>query len=106
MSADALEERSVAKVILLSFVTFGLYVPYWFHQVNKQLKSHLDADFDPTIRLVGFFVPVVNLVMMWKQSQLVERFDSDRGAGLTFLAWVFFFPLAQALIQGSINEQA
>lgn len=106
MSTDALEERSVAKVILLSVVTFGLYVPYWYHQVNKQLKSVLDEDFDPTIRLVGFFVPLLNLLLLWKQSQLVERFDDDRGAPVTFLAWLFFFPLAQVLIQGSINERA
>ncbi|MFB6103378.1 MAG: hypothetical protein ABEJ73_12550 [Haloplanus sp.] len=46
---------------------------------NEQLAAGTDADFDPTLRTVGLFVPIYNLLVMWRTSHDYEAVTDTDG---------------------------
>lgn len=102
----AFQKRSFGKMILFFVVTFGIYGLYWMHQVHKQFASGLDADFDPRRRTLGLFVPIYNLVVIWKFCQLSESVVDDQDGAILFILWVLVAPVAVYLIQDGINSVA
>ncbi|WP_248896701.1 DUF4234 domain-containing protein [Haloplanus halobius] len=101
----AFQPRSLAKQVILSVVTLSLYCIYWVHVTHKQLAAGTDAEFNPTLRTVGLFVPIYNLVVMWKTSQDCEAVTDQDGVVL-FLLWLVFVPAFWYLVQSGINDVA
>lgn len=102
---SAFKERSLGKQVLFSIVTFGLYTIYWYHLVHKQLADGTDANFDPTFRTIGLFIPFYNFVVLWKTSNDCEAVTDQDGVML-FLLFLVFAPAAWYLIQSGINDIA
>jgi hypothetical protein len=103
--ASAFDSRSLAKQVVLSVVTLSLYWIYWFHTVHGQLAEGTDADFDPTLRTVGLFVPIYNLLVMWRTSNDCEAVTETDGT-LLFVLWIVFVPAFWYLVQSGINDVA
>jgi len=102
---SAFQARSLGKQVVLSIVTLSLYWLYWFHVTNKQLAAGTDADFAPTVRTVGLFVPIYNLLVMWRTSHDYEAV-TDKDGALLFLLWLVFVPVLWYLVQSGINDVA
>lgn len=102
---SAFRYRSLGVQILLSVVTLLFYWFYWIHITHKQLARGTDADFDPTLRTLGFFVPFYNVVVMWRTCQDAEAVTDQDGAVL-FLFWLVLAPMFWYLVQSGINEVA
>lgn len=98
-------QRSVGKTVLLSIVTFGLYAIYWLHQVHTEFAAAKDGGFNPTMRTIGLFVPLYNLLVLWKTSN-----DADELVGVSaitvFITGIVFFPIMIYLVQSGINSSA
>lgn len=103
--ASAFQHRSLAKQVVFTVVTFGLYVVYWWYVTHRQLARGTDAESSPVLRTVGLFVPVVNLVVIWKTSRDAEAVTDLNGAVL-FLLFLAVAPAGWYLVQSGVNAVA
>lgn len=102
---SAFQSRALGVQILVSVVTLLFYWFYWIHITHKQLARGTEAEFDPTLRTLGIFVPFYNLVVMWRTCQDAEAVTDQDGAVL-FLFWLVLAPMFWYLVQSGINEIA
>lgn len=102
---SAFANRSLGKQVLFTVVTLGVYGIYWWHVTNQQLNEGTDAEFNPTLRTIGLFVPLYNFVVMWRTSHDSEAVTDQSGAVL-FLLFLVFAPASWYLIQSGINAVA
>lgn len=103
--STAFQHRSLGKQVLYSIITFGFYTLYWVHITHKQLSSGTSADFDPTMRTIGMFVPIYNFIVIWRTSHDAEAVTDNDGP-ILFLFWLVFAPVFWYLVQSGINEIA
>ena len=57
-----IKKRSVALVLILSIVTFGIYAIYWLYATKEEMND-LGAEI-PTFILA--FIPILNFYFTWK----------------------------------------
>ncbi len=96
-----MKERSPIAVLLLPFVTFGIYSIYWM-VVTKGEMNERGATI-PTAWLI--IVPFVNIWWMWKYSEGVDHVTASKMSGvLAFILLWFLGPIANAIIQDSFNK--
>ena len=103
--ASAFQNRSLGKQVLFAVITFGLYTLYWYWITLKQLSEGTDADYNPVVRFVLAFIPIVNLLVFWwfaNDSEAVVEQDSI----VIFIAELFFPPIVWYLVQSGINDAA
>jgi len=113
MSADgtrvtnpsAFTSRSLGIQVVLAIVTLSFYCIYWFHITHKQLAEGTDANFSPAMRTIGLFIPIYNLVVLWRTSHDCEAVTDQSGA-ILFLFNLVFPPVFWYLVQSGINDVA
>lgn len=99
-----LKERNPLLVIIFSFVTLGLYFLYWFYDTNSQFKEQLEDVSHPGLRTLALFIPLLNLVAMYKQCKSAQEATDGHDWLLSFLAYIVFPPIAWFVIQSDINN--
>ena len=62
------------RVVVLSIVTLGFYNLYWFYRNWEQLKKYKNLDISPGWRTVGLFIPIYNIVIIYKQFRDIRNF--------------------------------
>jgi hypothetical protein len=97
--------RSKGKAILLTIVTFGFYALYWLHRFHVEAKAEAGADYNPTMRTIGLFIPFYNIYVLWQDHQLIEELF-DMSAVSSFVLYIFLGPIWWWIVQGKINERA
>ena len=71
-------KRSVAKVIILTLVTLGIYGIYWYYKVLSEIKEHTGRDYSPWLRLVMLFIPFLNFYVIYKiPADMNEHFKEE-----------------------------
>lgn len=73
-----MKKRSVVAVILLPFVTFGIYALYWFVKTKGDLNEK--GATIPTAWLL--IVPLVNIWWMWKYYEGAEQVTNKKVSGV------------------------
>jgi hypothetical protein len=99
-----LKERSPGFVAVVGFLTFGIYLLYWFYDTNVQFREVTGEDSHPMLRTLALFVPFLNLLAVFKHCRSSEEATGGHEWILPFLAYLVFFPAAMFLIQADINE--
>lgn len=69
-------KRSVARVILLSIVTMGLYGFYWFYASRVQMTKELGTNDNAGWQTVGLIVPILNFFItywLWRDIDIAQR---------------------------------
>ncbi|MFP8953324.1 DUF4234 domain-containing protein [Natrialbaceae archaeon A-arb3/5] len=102
---SAFSVGSLGKQILFAVITLGLYTIYWWYATNKQLNEGTSAEFNPVLRTVGLFIPLVNLYFIWQFSGDTEAV-TDMGGVVMFLLYIFVPPAAWYFTQSGINDVA
>lgn len=102
---SAFEHRSLGKQVVYAVITLGLYMIYWFHVTNVQLSEGTDAEFNPTMRTIGLFIPIYNLLVLWRTAHDAEAVTDQDGV-ILFVLLLVFAPAGWYLIQSGINEIA
>src|SRR5690348_3347878 len=96
-----MNKRSVVMVIILTFITFGIYSLVWFVKTkNEMVRSGADI---PTAWLL--IVPIANIYWQWKWAGGVEHVT--RGKMSQVIAFILMFVLGiigMAIIQSSLNK--
>ncbi|MFC1769188.1 DUF4234 domain-containing protein [Nanoarchaeota archaeon] len=102
------KERNVAFVVILSLITFGIYMIYWLVSTSLELKD-LKQDVPTPWILVLLLVPIVNIVVviyyMWKYSKAAE--NATKGAlnqPLAFVLLILLGFVGAGYVQSELNK--
>jgi hypothetical protein len=98
-----MQKRSVAMVVILSIITFGIYALVWMVKTKNEMNTQ-GANI-PTAWLI--IVPVVSIWWMWKYAGGVEHVT--RGKSSQVIAFILMFVLGvigMAIIQDAFNKVA
>ncbi len=99
-----MKHRSPAAVLLLPFITFGIYSLYWIVSTKSDINK-VAAPKVPTAWLL--IVPIANFVFLWKYAAGAEQ--ATKGAasqGATFALVLLLGPIGQAIVQSTYNKVA
>ncbi|MFB6089408.1 MAG: DUF4234 domain-containing protein [Candidatus Aenigmatarchaeota archaeon] len=93
------------KAVIFAIITLGIYGLYWFYKTSKDLIEHMDRNSSAGLWLIGIFIPLLNFVIYWKYSHLLEdATDGKRDALLIFILFIVLFPAAIYVVQKDLNE--
>lgn len=94
-------KRSVASVVILSFVTFGIYALVWFVKTKDEMnKSGAGI---PTAWLM--IVPFASIYWMWKWAggaEMVTR--GKQSQGVSFIMVFLLSIIGMAIMQDAFNK--
>jgi len=98
-----MKKRNPIAVLILSFITLGIYGIYWMVVTKNGMKSR-GADI-PTAWLI--IIPFVNWWWEWKFSQGVEKVtNGGMTAPIAFLLLWILGMIGGAIIQSELNKVA
>lgn len=97
-----IKQRSVAAVLLLPLVTFGIYSWYW----AVKTKTEMNEMGEDIMTAWVWLIPIVGFIWwLWKYSEAVDHVTKGRtSAGLAFVLQFFLGCIGQAIIQDSFNR--
>lgn len=97
-----MKHRSVAAVVLLPFVTFGIYSLYWHVSTKKELNEQ-GANI-PTAWLL--IVPIANIFWLWKYYEGAEQVTNKKvNSVLMFIiALLVTSIISSAICQSAFND--
>ena len=70
---------STERIILVTALSAGLYVVYWFYLTWKQLDSETDEDHYPIWHAVTLLVPIYNLFRMHEHVRVIGELAARQG---------------------------
>jgi hypothetical protein len=89
-----------------------LIVPYfvWYYRANDEARRYLrDESINPTLSLLSQFVPIVNLISIWRTGERINRMQRQAGLPesvlpiLGLIASLFYF-LHVVYYQSEVNK--
>lgn len=97
-----MKQKSPIVVLLLGFVTVGIYSWYWFIKTKGEMNSK--GEKIPTAWI--WLIPGIGTLWWdWEYSQGVEHVTNKSVSGIVaFLFLLFLGPIGQAIIQSSFNK--
>lgn len=96
-----MNKRGVGMVILLTFITFGIYAIVW-HVKTKDEMVRCGADI-PTAWLL--IVPVANVYWLWKWCCGIEHVSKGKMTGAVAFLIAMLLPLVGMMIlQDTLNK--
>ncbi len=97
--------RHPLGVVALTFVTLGVYGLYWFYRTGAATAA-TGQDARPLLWLIGIFIPLVNVAVLWRYAHAVAAATDRTGGPLLFVLLLVFFPLGQYRVQADLNAAA
>ena len=98
-----IKKRNPVWVIILSIITCGIYLIYWFVQTKEEMKS-LGANI-PSAWLI--IVPIGNLYLLYKYCDgFSEYVKKDKLGIVWFVATMVISPVLPVIIQVELNKLA
>lgn len=98
-----MKKRNPAAVLLLPFVTFGIYNLVWFVKTKNEMNK-LGAEI-PTAWLI--IIPFVNIYWMYKYSVGVDHVTGGKmSAVLAFILLWILGPIGSCIVQVDFNKVA
>jgi hypothetical protein len=98
-----MKKRNIFAVLLLPFVTFGIYGIVWWVKTKNEMNQQ--GAKIPTAWLL--IVPVVSIYWIYAYSKGVEQVTGGKiSTGIAFLVEIFLGSIGNAIIQNSFNTLA
>jgi len=101
-----MKKRSVAAVLILTLITFGLYALIWHVKTKNEMNSWGAGI--PTAWLI--LVPFVNLYWIWKWCSGIEYVTEDNrrntrmSAPVAFLLQIMLPGIGMLILQDALNK--
>lgn len=95
------DAQPVWQFVLLSIITVSFYNFYWFLRTWRQLRAQENWDISPGWRLVGLFIPILNLFLMYDLFKYIRNVararDCERlfSPGLMLIVWILITALVR-----------
>ncbi len=92
--------QPVRHFLLLSIITVSFYNFYWFYRTWRQLREQEKWDISPGWRLVGLFIPILNLYLTYNLFKNIRDFASAKDCerlyslGWMLIVWILISALA------------
>lgn len=101
------KERSPIVVILLVFITCGIYALYWYFATAKEMNELGKLETSAGMILLFFFLGPVALYGIWLHANGIAAVsDGKQGAGLLFVLGLVFAPAYLFMAQSELNKHA
>ncbi|MDO8553910.1 MAG: DUF4234 domain-containing protein [Candidatus Micrarchaeota archaeon] len=101
------KKRNPLVVIVLTFITLGIYALYWLYQTKQEMDELNGESKSGIMFLIMLLIPLVNFYALWKYSSSVQKATKGaQGGVLVFILFLVFFPIAQFLVQSELNKFA
>jgi hypothetical protein len=98
-----MKNRSVAAVVLLSIITFGIYYLVWFVKTKNEMNKTYGTQIPSAIMLI---IPVMNIIWMWKWAAGVEKATQGKQSQtMAFVLVLLLSLIGVAIIQSEFNKQ-
>ncbi|MCP3682486.1 MAG: DUF4234 domain-containing protein [bacterium] len=97
-------QRNPWLVLLLAYVTFGIYMYYWFYTTTKEMQGKAKSAPEPIMFLL-MFVPIANIFYIWKYSNAIHEIG-DFDVVPLFLLWLFVSPAGLVISQMQLNKHS
>jgi len=105
------KKRNAGVVILLGFVTFGIYNIVWYYKINNEVKLRDKSQkVSPGLAVCALFIPIVNLVSFYNTANRIKLMQKADGSNDLIspgaaLLWIILFGIGYPIyIQGSLNN--
>ncbi len=101
------EQRKPWKVVLLSFVTFGVYAVFWAYRNHEDIKVHTGEGVGGVVgALIYFFAGIITLFLLPLEiKKMYERDGRQSPVGAATAAWILLFAIPWFVkIQRAMNE--
>lgn len=72
------------QLILLDFVTFGLYFVYWSYRNWKHLKDYKKLDINPSRKALKLLIPLIGIFFAYEQFVAFRDFSTEAGGKRSF----------------------
>lgn len=96
-----IKKRNPSAVVILSIITLGIYLIYWFVKTKEEMNS-LGADI-PTAWLI--IIPIANLYLLYKYCDgFAEYVRKDKLGPVWFLILIAMFPVIPVIVQIELNK--
>jgi hypothetical protein len=93
--------RSALSVLILSFVTFGIYYLFWLVKTKDEMNEQ-GANIPTAFLLI---IPFVNFYWFWKYAEGVETVTRERMSSVVALLVLWFLGLfAGPVLQDQFNR--
>ena len=98
-----IKKRNPVWVVILSIITCGIYLIYWFVQTKEEMKS-LGADI-PSAWLI--IVPIGNFYLFYKYCDGFSKYVKKDNLGIVwFLVSILIPPFLPVILQVELNKLA
>lgn len=103
------KHRNPWGVFALSAITLGIYFLVWYYKINDEVRRFLqDETIRPAVSVVALFVPIVNLVSIWRCGERIVRVEEKTGAAEQLSPFValllsFVTPFQSVYMQSHLN---
>lgn len=98
-----IEKRSILRIYLFSFFTFGIYMLFWLVRTKEEINS-LGAEIPTAWLLV---VPIANLYWMYRYAEgFSVHVRKDNNPALWFVVDLLAGIIMPAIVQGDLNRLA
>lgn len=85
------KKQSPWAVLGLGFITLGIYIFFWIHRVNREMRDigavYNDAELaavKPGLSVLAAFIPFVNLVGLHRVGTRIQRVQTLTGRGADY----------------------
>jgi membrane protease YdiL (CAAX protease family) len=97
-----MRNRNILGIVLLPFITLGIYTLYWFVSTKGELNNK-GANI-PTAWLI--IIPLVNLWWMWKYFEGAEQVTNEKVNGVLMfvIALLITSIVSSAICQDAYNK--
>ena len=89
--------RTPERLLILSVCSYFLYTAYWVYRNWEDIKWAYASDINPYWRTVGLFIPVLNVVLVYKQFRDIYRLAESMAIkprySLTLVSVCCLFPV-------------
>lgn len=74
--------RNPVTTWLLVIITFGIYGLYWWYKINEEVAAaDPTIEVNPVLSVLALFVPIANLVTIYRTGQRIGQAQTSRGVG-------------------------
>ena len=79
------KHRNSIMVIVLFFITFGIYGLFWLYSTSDELIRLTNKNASALLWLVLALIPILNIITLWNHSQAVaevSKMEGREGGGI------------------------